>query len=186
MEGKRVKVKELTTLTGFQGRATGGKEYKLIKMKDIDCEGNIDYYNLESFNSDRVDDKYILKMGDILIKTKSGENTAAIIEEDFENMVATSHFTIIRIGDKEVLDPYYLLTYINSFKAQEYFKRNARGTVQPMISKGIIDELDIKMIDIESQVNIGIMHKRRQAYILETEKKKSYMKQAIHKMIMES
>lgn len=181
-----MKVKNLVTLTGFQGKTTGGEEYRLIKMKDVNGEGDIDYYNLETVNAEKMDEKYILKEGDIIIKTKSSENTAAIIEEDFGNMVATSHFTIIRIPDKEVLDPYYLLTYINGARSQEYFKRNARGTVQPMISKSIIDDLEIKMIDRESQANIGDMHKLRQAYILETRAKIGYMKQAVENMLKES
>lgn len=158
-----MKLAEICTLkSGFQGKTTEGKDYNQIKLKDVTTDGVIKYEELETFNAEKVNEKYLLKKGDIILKAKSGDNTAAIIEEDIENTVAAAHFIIITVKDTEELDPNYLVAYLNSEYAQDYFKRNAEGTAQPIVKIKTLEELEVKEIKIEQQERIGDFYKLKQ------------------------
>lgn len=155
-----MKLSSICTLkSGFQGKATEGDCFRQIKLKDVTKGGLIKYEELEGFNSDKVSDKYLLKKGDIILKAKSGENTAALIEKDVENVVPSVHFIIIQINDTNLISPEYLVAYLNSEYAQDYFKKHAEGTVQPIVKVKTLDELDIKILDLEDQNKISNMSK---------------------------
>src|SRR5690242_1226780 len=107
-----MKLSNVCTLkSGFQGKTSEGNEFKQIRLKDVTKDGVIKYEELEGFNSEKVNEKYLLKKGDIILKAKSGDNTAAIIEEDIENVVAASHFIVITVNDNSILNPEYLVMY---------------------------------------------------------------------------
>ena len=74
-----------------------------------------------------------IKKGDIILKAKSGNDTAALIKEDIENVVVSSHFIVITINDATVLNPEYLVAYLNSEYAQDYLKKHAEGTTLPIV-----------------------------------------------------
>ena len=93
--------------SGFQGKMNEGKDFKVVKLKDVTKDGVVKYKELESFNSDKVNEKYLLKKNDIILKAKSGDNTAALIKEDIDNVVAASHFIVITVKDESVLNPEY-------------------------------------------------------------------------------
>ena len=62
--------------SGFQGKTTEGNQFKQIKLKDVTKGGIIKYDELEQFDCAKVNEKYILKKGDIILKAKSGDITA--------------------------------------------------------------------------------------------------------------
>ncbi|CAI3677403.1 Type I restriction modification DNA specificity domain [Clostridium neonatale] len=147
-----MKVKENCILkSGFQGKTSEGGDYKIIKLKDVSKDGIINYDELESFGADKVNEKYFLKKGDIILKAKSGDNTAALITEDIKNVVAAAHFIVITIKDINVITPEYLTAYLNSEYAQDYFKQNAEGTTLPIIKLKTLEDLEVKVIDMEKQ-----------------------------------
>jgi len=148
-----------TLKSGFQGKTTEGNDYRQIKLKDVTKDGVIKYEELESFSSERVNEKYLLKKGDIILKAKSGDNTAALIEEDVENVVPASHFIVITVNDTKVLNPEYLVAYLNSEYAQNYFKKHAEGTALPIVKIKTLEELEIKLIPLDKQKDIADMYK---------------------------
>lgn len=154
-----MKLREICTLiSGFQGKTTEGNQLKIIKLKDVTRDGVIKYEELEGFNCEKVNEKYLLKKGDIILKAKSGDNTAAIIKEDIENVVPASHFIIIKVNDANILTPEYLVAYLNSEYAQDYFKKHAEGTALPIIKIKTLEELDVKIADLEKQKEIADMY----------------------------
>ncbi len=155
-----MKLSSICTLkSGFQGKTSEGNEFKQIRLKDVTKDGVIKYEELESFNCEKVNEKYLLKKGDIILKAKSGDNTAAIIEEDMENIVAASHFIIITVNDNNVLNSEYLVMYLNSEYAQDYLKKHAEGTAQPIVKIKTIEELDVRIVDLEEQKKLANMYK---------------------------
>lgn len=122
---------------------------KIIKLKDVTRDGVIKYEELEGLDCEKVNEKYLLKKGDIILKAKSGDNTEAIIKEDIEDIVPASHFIIITINDTNVLTPEYLVAYLNSEYAQDYFKKHAEGTALTIIKIKTLEELDVKIVDLE-------------------------------------
>lgn len=154
-----MKLSELCSLiSGFQGKTVQGNQYRQIKLKDVTRDGIIKYEQLEEFNCDKVNDKYLLKKGDIILKAKSGDNTAALVDKDIKNVVPASHFIIITVN-ANVISPEYLVAYLNSEYAQNYFKINAEGTALPIIKIKTLGELEIKVIDHEKQKEIADMYK---------------------------
>lgn len=155
-----MKLSNVCTLkSGFQGKTTEGNDYRQIRLKDVTKDGVIKYEELEGFNSEKVNEKYLLKKGDVILKAKSGDNTAAIIEEDIENVVTASHFIIITVNDTSVLSPEYLAAYLNSEYAQDYFKKHAEGTALPIVKIKTLEELEIKVVSLEKQKKIAKMYK---------------------------
>lgn len=154
-----MKILDVCTLkSGFQGKTNEGEAFKIIKLKDVTKDGVIKYEELESFDSDRVNEKFLLKKGDIILKAKSGNNTAALIKEEIENVVAASHFIIITVNDYSLLSPEYLVAYLNSEYAQDYFKKHAEGTSQPIVKIKTIEALQVKLIELKDQRNIASMY----------------------------
>lgn len=157
-----MKLSELCILKGgFQGKILeGGNTYRLIKLKDVSSYGDIKYDDLAYFTSEKeIDDKYILKKNDVIFKAKSGDNTAAIIDIDEEKVVATSHFIILTVKDTNILDPQYLVAYLNSEQAEDYFDRNSEGSVLSIIKLKTLEDIEIKLIDIEKQKEISKVYK---------------------------
>ncbi|GAA0781914.1 restriction endonuclease subunit S [Hathewaya limosa] len=155
-----MKLKEICILkSGFQGKTSEGNDFLQIRLKDVNKDGIIDYSKLESFNSEKLSEKYLLSKDDIILKAKSGDNTAAIIYKELKNTVATSHFIILTVKDKNILDPGYLAMYLNSEYAQQYLKKRAEGSVIPIIKIKALEEFDIKIIDLEEQKELSNIYK---------------------------
>ncbi len=148
-----------TLKSGFQGKQSEGSKFKQIRLKDITKDGIIKYEKLDSFNSEKMNEKYLLKKGDVILKAKSGDNTAAIIDQDIEGVVATAHFIILTVNDLELLDPGYLNMYLNSEYAQDYFKKHAEGTTLPIVKIKTLEELDIKLISLDNQKELAETYK---------------------------
>lgn len=155
-----MKILDVCTLkSGFQGKTSEGEAFKIIKLKDVTKDGVIKYEELESFDTDKMNEKFKLKKGDIILKAKSGDNTAALIKEDIENVVAASHFIVITVNDDSVLSPEYLVAYLNSEYAQDYFKKHAEGTTLPIVKIKTLEELEIKELVMEKQLEVANMYK---------------------------
>lgn len=148
--------------SGFQGKTKKGNDYKQIGLRNVTKDGVIKFEELEGFNADKVNEKYILKKGDIILKAKSGDNTAAIIENDIENVVPASHFIIITIKNRSILKPDYLVAYLNSEYAQNYFKENAEGSVLSIVKIKTLEKLDIKIIEKDKQKEVAEIYKLMQ------------------------
>lgn len=147
---------ELTIIkSGYQGRPSEGPIWRQIKLRDVDKEGSVDFENLTEFECEKMPSRFLLKKNDVIFKAKCAENSAALIEEDLEDVVASAHFLVITIHDIEQLDPGYLVTYLNSELAQSYFKANAQGATVPMVRLSTLQELEIQLPSIEKQREIA-------------------------------
>ncbi|CEP90230.1 EcoKI restriction-modification system protein HsdS [[Clostridium] sordellii] len=183
-------IKDIAILnSGFQGKTSQGNNFRQIKLKDLTSYENIKYEELESFNSEKVNEKYLLKKNDIILKAKSGDNTAALINEEVENVVATSHFIVIRVKDENEIDPKYLAMYLNSEYAQNYFKSHREGTTIPIIKLKTLENLPVKKLDIEKQRDLakiyGLLNEEKETMqkLIEIREKqfKVYLKNELEK-----
>jgi restriction endonuclease S subunit len=153
-----IKLKDLCELkSGFQGRPEEGDDFKIIKLKDVLRDEKVSFERLETFSSERMNEKYLLKRNDILFKAKSGDNTAVLYEGDGENIVASAHFFILNIKKqyKDKVNPSYLTMYLNSEYAQEYFKKHSEGTALSIVKLSSLSELEIKVPNREQQEKLS-------------------------------
>lgn len=155
-------LKDLVDLrSGFQGKTVEGSTYKLIKLKDVQKNGIINEAELETFDADKVTSKHLLNKGDIIFKAKSVDNTAALIEKEVTNLVASAHFILMTIkeGAKEEVLPEYLMMYLNSEYTQSYCKKHAQGTVLPIMRLGDLENLEVVLPSIEEQRKLGSLYR---------------------------
>lgn len=161
----RYKVNEIIeAMSGIQGKPTENPEApkcKVVKLKATSKDTGINYEEVEELRYDKVMPKYLLKEGDILFKAKSGDNIAAIVDRDVENLVATSHFIIMRVKEayRDQILPEYLTMYLNSEYAQEYFKARSEGSVLPIIKLSTLNELEIIVPDKSEQQRLCELYK---------------------------
>lgn len=149
--------------SGYQGRTIENMEAqvaKLIKLKDVSSEGIINYDEIEEVRIEKILPKHILKQGDIIFKAKSGDNTAALINREEVNLLATAHYILISIKEeyREKITPTYLTMYLNSDYAQSYFKARSEGSVLPIVKLGSLEELEIIVPSMEEQQNLGELY----------------------------
>lgn len=145
--------------SGFQGKISEGTTFKQIKLKDVTKDGMINYEELETFDIEKMNEKYLLKKGDIILKAKSGDNTAAIITEDVKNIVATAHFIVIRVKEESGIDPEYLAMYLNSDYAQNYFKSCREGVTIPIIKLKNIEGLQVIKPEDKEQKELAKLYR---------------------------
>ena len=129
----------------------GVGQYSILKLGNI-IDGEIDYKTLNSFDdpSSRAD-KFILKDGDVVLTCRGiGYKTALIHDIGNNKVVPSSNLMVIR-PDPEYLDPMYLNYFLNSSLGKECIKRLQTGGVIPSITKSSLDNMEIPVVDKDTQ-----------------------------------
>ncbi|HAL64982.1 MAG TPA: hypothetical protein DCP10_05385 [Bacteroidales bacterium] len=124
-------------------------DYYHITIKSV--EDNKIHKNLfEQVSMERtVDDKYLLKKGDIVMKLTPPYSTA-VIDFECENLVAPSNFAIIRVKDE--FDSEYVSFVLNSKNIRKQLNRLVEGTTLAVIKINHLKELDIRCRDKKEQI----------------------------------
>lgn len=91
--------------------------------------------------------KKILQHGDVLFVNR-GKFEAAVFESDAPS-VATNAFFVLRPNDQ--IKSGYLSAFLNSYPAQQYFRRKQKQTTAKFISKEDILELEIPLPPLRKQ-----------------------------------
>src|SRR5690554_1442592 len=117
-----------------------------------------DYSSIDT-DLDRIADngiktKYFLSEGNILLVGKGGNNHAVIVNSEINKMVASSSFFIIKIKTDNI-KPHYLHWYLNSSLAQNELKKQQSGTYTPTLKISALQELEIPVPPVATQMNIG-------------------------------
>lgn len=160
----KYKLSEIAELrSGYQGKITENPEaqtFKLIKLKDVSKEGIIHYDEIDKVKIERILTKYLLKKGDIIFKAKSGDNTAALIDREEGNLLATAHYILVSIKEtyKEKISSEYLTMYFNSEYAQSYFKVHSEGSVLPIVKISSLEELEVIVPSLEEQQQLSELY----------------------------
>jgi restriction endonuclease S subunit len=138
---------------------------QFIQLKDIDEYNDIDYSNLLRNNLPNIKKTQFLKKGDVLIKCRGINFTSAVIDEFVENSVATSHFFVLRINNKDEILPEYLSWFLNDAPTQRNIKSGIGGTYMQVLNKTFLENIEIQIPSIEIQkkvVNLKILNQREQ------------------------
>lgn len=125
----------------------------VIQMKDITENGRFDSDNLIRINVNHIGERHLIKMGDIVLRSRGQTNKCALINKDTSVTVVTAPLLVIRIPGNSVL-PAYLAWYINQTTTQNYLANHARGTSVPMINKQVVEQLPVTVPSVECQQKI--------------------------------
>lgn len=150
-----------TIHTGYTARgrlepaAAGG--VLAIQLRDISPEGLVDPEQLTRVQLDGLADRYFVRTGDVVFRSRGERNTASALDESLqEPALAVLPLMVLR-PKRDVVTPEYLAWAINQPPAQRHFDSAARGTNIRMIPRSSLDDLELDVPDIETQGKIVVV-----------------------------
>lgn len=126
----------------------------VVQMKDLTAGNIIDSTSLIQVYVKKLNDRQLVKKGDIVFRARGHVNTAAHLNMDIGQAVIAAPLLRIRILKNKNVLPEYLVWWINQSKSQAYMASHAKGTAQMMISKPVIEELCVEVPPLEKQKQI--------------------------------
>ena len=180
----KLKIKQLATVQmgySFRSRleASRGGKVAVIQMKDLLQDNTVGCKKLVKIEMETVKEHHLAQKGDLVFRSRGQITTAAILLEDPGKAVVAAPLLRIRITKPDKILPEYLNWYISQRDAQIFLASRAKGTVQKMISKQAIEDLEVYLPTLEQQKNIVELAKlsARERTILSTlsEKRDQYI-----------
>jgi hypothetical protein len=124
---------------------------RAIQLRDTVPEGGLTCGSIGSYRLDPIPDRYWVKPGDILFRSRGDRNTATCLPDSLdEPAVAVMPLVVLRPAPSQV-DAGYLAWFINQASTQRYFDQCARGTSMRMIPVGCLAQLHVPLPSIETQ-----------------------------------
>ena len=162
-EYKTMRIKDVGKLIGGQviSRVEAKTEKETIGTAKILVpkaikNGIISHKDLSEINiKSDLDQNKLTKAGDIVIKLSQPYDAAYITEND-EGILITS-FCLLMREIKENINPIYLVSVINSEIYKEQAIEATSGATVPMLTKGKIEDIDLKIPDLNEQEKIVTM-----------------------------
>lgn len=147
-----------TILTGFtaRGRLEPAEQDGILalQLRDISPDGSIALDSLMRIHLDDVPERYIVRTGDVVFRSRGERNTAAVVDESIsEPALAVLPLMILR-PNTQLLSGAYLAWAINQEPAQRKFEEEAQGTSLRMVSRTTLEKLAIAVPDFETQHRI--------------------------------
>ncbi|TMS41099.1 MAG: hypothetical protein FGO69_09340 [Methanobacterium sp.] len=144
-------------------QSTVSKKHDHLTLKSV-TDNKIDINLLESVVVDRrINDKYLLKKGDIVMKLAS-PYSAAVINFECESLIAPANFAIIRTEDE--FDPVYLSFVLNGEYVRRQLAKFVAGVTLPTIKIKDLKTIEIKIRPKTEQIKYGelfsLVFKRRE------------------------
>lgn len=180
----KIKIKKLATVqTGYSFRsrleASDSGGVAVIQMKDLLDDNTVGCDGLVKINLEAVKEHHLVQKGDLVFRSRGSVTTAAVLLEDPGKAVVAAPLLRIRVTKPVTVLPEYLNWYISQRDAQIFLTSRAKGTVQKMISKQTIEDLEVSLPPLEQQKNIVELASlsAREQIILNTlaEKRKQYI-----------
>jgi restriction endonuclease S subunit len=103
---------------------------------------------------DGIKERHLARKKDLLFRSRGQWTTSAIINEDPGVAVVSAPLLIIRVEDEEKVLPEYLNWWINQREAQAFLKSRSMGSLQKMVGKKTIEELNVVLPDLKRQRQI--------------------------------
>ena len=154
-----MKIKNLATVQmgySFRSRLEVSEDggVAVIQMKDLLDNNTVDCDGLTKISLDAVKGHHLAQKGDLVFRSRGQVTTAAVLLEDPGRAVVAAPLLRIRVMKPDIVLPEYLNWYISQRDAQIFLTSRAKGTVQKMISKQAIEELEVALPSLEKQKNI--------------------------------
>lgn len=153
------KLKEITSVQmgySFRSRleSSEGGGVAVIQMKDLLDDNTVGCDDLVRIDLDAVKEHHLAQRGDLVFRSRGSLTTAAVLLEDPGKAVVSAPLLRIRVTKPDKVLPEYLNWYISQRDAQIFLTSRAKGTVQKMISKQAIEDLEVMLPSLEKQKNI--------------------------------
>jgi len=180
----RLKIKQIAAVQmgySFRARleAASSGDVAVIQMKDLLHDNTVDCNELVRIDLGAVKEHHLVNRGDLVFRSRGLVNTAAVLLEDPGRAVVAAPLFRIRINKSDRILPEYLNWYISQRDAQVFLTSRAKGTVQKMISKEAIEDMEVTVPSLEKQkdiVELAALSAREQTILSElAEKREQYI-----------
>lgn len=139
--------------------ASADGKVSVIQMKDLQDDNVVSCHELVKIDLDDVKEHHIARKNDLVFRSRGLVTTSAMLHEDPGKAVIAAPLLRIRITMPDKVLPEYLNWYISQREAQIYLTSRAKGTVQKMISKQAIEEMEVTLPTLEKQKSIAALAK---------------------------
>ena len=186
-----MKIKKLATVQmgySFRSRleASGGGEVAVIQMKDLLDDNTVGCDDLVKIDLDAVKEHHLAQRGDLVFRSRGSLTTAAVLLEDPGKAVVAAPLLRIRVTKPDKVFPEYLNWYISQRDAQIFLTSRAKGTVQKMISKQTVEELEVALPNLENQkqiVELAMLAAREESLLQKlADKRNQYLSEILMKV----
>ncbi|WP_426982906.1 N-6 DNA methylase [Bacillus cabrialesii] len=128
-------------------------EYAVLKISDIqDGEVNLEGITRYSIKNNAKIDNNRIQQGDVLLSVRGVNRKAALFNSDRDDVLLSQNFAGIRCS--ELLDPKFLLLYLESPIAQFYFDKHTAGTTIMTLSMKDLKELPVPLLSLDEQKKV--------------------------------
>lgn len=190
-EKMKAKIKDIARVQmgySFRSRleATTSGNISIIQMKDLAQDNIVDCSSLTKIDSKNIKNHHYAKKDDLVFRSRGHITTSAIIRNKPEKTIIASPLIRIRITQPAKVLPEYLNWYIGQRDAQIYLASRAKGTVQKMISKQAVEDLEFSLPSLKKQkmiVTIALLSTQEQNILQKLAEKR---KQFIATVLMQS
>lgn len=129
-------------------------EIGILPLKSIAC-GMIDMDEIQKINLlKEVKQEKVTQYGDIIMKMNQPYDSV-YIEREYGGLLIPSFCCLIRNVNRAEVDPYYLVSYLNSRFVKEYLMAANRASAASLLKIGDIRKLPIPLPEISEQIAIG-------------------------------
>jgi restriction endonuclease S subunit len=155
----RLQIKGLATVQmgySFRSRLETSEDgsVAVIQMKDLLDDNTVYCDGLARIEMDDIKEHHLVRRGDLVFRSRGLVATSAVLLEDPGKAVVAAPLLRIRVTKPDKVLPEYLNWYISQRDAQIFLTSRAKGTVQKMISKQAIEDLEIALPSLEKQKTI--------------------------------
>ncbi len=141
------------TRFGLNVKTGNTGDISCLQGKDFNEHGHLKSKYIFRINKKRTKPKDFLKKHDILFAAKGYHHYAVVWNAQIEKAVATSTFIILNDFSPCIL-PGYIAWYLNASRAKMYFNMHKKNGSIPVISKKILENLEIPVPDTITQQHI--------------------------------
>lgn len=130
----------------------------VLQLSDIGRLGDIGADDLSRAQLGGRVDRYTLREGDLVFRSRGDRNTAHVISPRLAGRVVPLLPLMILEPDPERVLPGFLAWAINRPAAQRYFDREAQGSRMRMITRPMLETLPIPLPDLTTQRKMIALH----------------------------
>jgi len=123
-------------------------------LRDVDDSGELNLQNLKRVEDVNPNDSHFAVEGDVVFRSRGTPFMAAVVPAVSEDLLVVAPMIRVRLNRKMVL-PEYLAWYMNSAYGAAYFKEFATGSGIPLVSKGVLEQMPVKLPNLKAQQAIA-------------------------------
>jgi restriction endonuclease S subunit len=123
-------------------------------LRDVDDSGELKLQNLKRVEDVSPNDSHFAVKGDVVFRSRGTPFMAAVVPAVSEDLLVVAPMIRVRLNREMVL-PEYLAWYMNSAYGAAYFKEFATGSGIPLVSKGVLEQMPVKLPSLKAQQAIA-------------------------------